>query len=127
MGSQRISRQSAKQKARQLQQYACERIARLTGYTWGKQGEDHPIESRPMGQAGADVRLETHVLKEFPFSVECKRMERWQVPQWAEQAKQNRLPGTYWLIIAKKNRQRPVAILDADTFFDLLEQVKEQE
>jgi len=122
VAAQRITRKSAKQRGRSLQQYACRKISELTGYEWGSSGEDKPIESRPMGQTGPDVRLDDRVLEQFPYAVECKNVQSWSVPSWIEQAKQNRWKGSNWLIIAKRNHKRPVVILDADAFFKLLEQ-----
>jgi len=116
---------SAKQKGRQLQQYVCKQIAQITGLPWGSSGEDQPIESRPMGQSGPDIRMETHALKRFPFSVECKRVERWDIHTWIDQAKQNRMANTSWLIIAKRSRRQPVAIMDAEDFFALVKELEE--
>lgn len=109
--------QSIKAKGRFLQKWVCEKIAELTGFEWGK---DKPIESRPMGQSGCDVRLESRVLDVFPFSVECKFQERWSVPKWIEQAKANEAEGTHWLLICKQSRKPPVVILEADAFFEIL-------
>jgi hypothetical protein len=92
----------------------------MTGYEWGSNGEDCPIESRPMGQSGCDVRMESHVLKEFPFSVECKWQETWSIPAWIKQAEANTLPGTNWLLFVKKNNSKELVVLDARLFFDML-------
>ncbi len=77
-----------------------------------------------MGQAGVDVRMESAVLREFPFSVECKWQEKWSVPEWIEQAQKNRLPGTYWLLVMKRSRKDPVVVLDAGLFFEILNSEK---
>ncbi len=113
--------QSAKAKGRTLQQWVCKKIAELTGFEHGK---DKPIESRPMGQSGPDVRLESAVLVKFPFSVECKFQERWSVPKWVEQAKANEAKGTSWLLVCKQSRKPPVVILEADVFFDILKKAR---
>lgn len=107
----------AKAKGRSLQRWVCKKIAELTGFEWGK---DKPIESSPMGQSGADVRLESRVLDVFPFSVECKFQERWSVPKWIEQAKANEAEGTHWLLVCKQSRKPPVVILDAEAFFEIV-------
>ena len=117
---QKIRHSSGKDKGRRLQQWVCRRISDLTGYEWGSSGDDKPIESRPMGQSGCDVRMESHVQALFPFSVECKYQESWAVPAWIKQAKENQKEGTDWLLIAKKNHEVPVVIMDADKFFTLL-------
>lgn len=109
---------SAKAKGRALQQWMCQKISELTGERWGR---DCPIESRPMGQAGPDVRLERHVLEEFPFTVECKWQERWSVTDWIEQARRNQVEGTDWLLIMRRSRMRPVIVMDAERFFELIE------
>ena len=118
----RISVQSAKAKGRALQQWVCQKISDLTGYEWGSSGDDKPIESRPMGQSGTDVRMESHVIKQFPFSVECKFQESWSVHHWIEQARENQLPDTDWLLVCKRSRKTPVVVIDAEVFFKLIEQ-----
>lgn len=113
-----IKTSSAKAKGRRLQQWVAQKIAELIGMEYGK---DCPVESRPMGQTGVDVRLEKKALELFPFSVECKAQENWAIPSWIEQAKENTLPGTDWLLVAKKSRNPAIIILDAETFFRILE------
>jgi hypothetical protein len=117
----RISVGSAKAKGRELQKWVCQKISDLTSFPWGK---DQPIESRPMGQSGVDVRLEKSVLKLFPFSVESKRWENWSVPSWIEQARKNQLSNTDWLVIMRKSHKPPVIVMDGEAFFRLLEKVK---
>jgi hypothetical protein len=122
----RIKVSSAKAKGRNLQKWVCEQISKLTGIPWSSNGkEDCPISSRPMGQSGTDVRLESHVKKLFPFSVECKWCESWSVPSWIEQAKTNQEKGTHWVLFCKRSRLNPVVILDAETFFELLRRDKD--
>jgi hypothetical protein len=113
----RITISSAKAKGRNLQQWVCQKISDLTGFPTG---QDQPIESRPMGQDGCDVRLESSVLAKFPFSVECKFQESWSVHAWVEQAKANQREDTDWLLVCKRSRKSPVVIMDAVAFFNLL-------
>lgn len=119
----RISVQSAKAKAKILQKWVCEQISLLTGFEWGSSGDDMPIESRPMGQSGCDVRLEKDVRAIFPFSVECKWQETWSVPAWIEQSKKNKLDNTDWLLFIKRSRKDPVVVLEAKVFFELLKRL----
>lgn len=112
----RITPASAKDKARRLQQWVCQKISDLLGIPWGK---DESIASREMGQSGTDVRLLGEAQKRFPYSVECKYQETWSVLAWIEQAKQNQKEGTEWLLVLKKNRVKPVVVMDAEHFFDL--------
>ena len=122
----RIQVSSAKAKGRELQKWVCSRISKLTGVDTGK---DCPIESRPMGQSGCDVRMEQSILKLFPFSVECKAQETWSVSAWVEQAKKNLIRNTSWLLFIRKSRMNPHAlvILDADTFFRIISLIPEED
>lgn len=120
---QRISHSSAKAKGKELQRWACRKISELTGYEWGASGEDKPIESRAMGQHGPDVRMESQVRKLFPYSVETKWQETWNVPGWIEQAKENEMEGTNWLLVIKRSRKDPVVVMDADAFFELMKRL----
>ena len=112
----RITIAAAKDKGRRLQQYACEKISNITGFHWGVTNSDSPIESRPMGQSGTDVRMESHVLKAFPYSIECKAQENWGIHEFIKQAKENKLPDTNWLLICKKSRKDPVVVISYKHF-----------
>lgn len=119
----RIKVSSAKAKGRNLQKWVCEKISQLTGYPTGK---DQPIESRPMGQSGTDVRMERCVKKLFPYSVECKAQESWSIPKWIKQAQQNKEKGTDWLLVCKRSRENPIIIMDAEVFFELLKYINDE-
>ncbi len=116
----KIKPSSAKAKGRNLQNWVCKKISELLGIPWGK---DEEIASREMGQAGVDIRLVGRALRRFPFSVECKWQESWSILSWIKQAQMNQKPGTDWLLVAKKNRIKPVVILDAERFFEILKEV----
>ena len=85
-------------------------------------GPDREIAPREMGQPGPDIRLVGGALHLFPFAVECKYQESWQIHQWIDQAKGNVDETVHdsWLIVAKRNRTDPVIIMDATAFFNLL-------
>ncbi len=112
---------SAKAKGRKLQQWTCEQISRLIGLPWGP---DMHIASREGGQSGTDVRLSKEALKRFPFSIECKNQENWSIHSWIKQAKKNQKKETDWLLVCKRNRQDPVIIMNAESFFKLLKRTK---
>jgi hypothetical protein len=117
-----ISPKSRKAKGRRLQNWAAKKISDLLSIPWGK---DKDIQGREMGQSGTDIKLYGEALKLFPFSVECKYQETWSIPAWVKQAQENENEGTHWLLICKKNREKPVIILDVDVFFELYREVLE--
>ena len=115
-----ISVSSRKAKGRRLQNWTAQKISDLLGIPWGK---DEVIASREMGQTGTDVRLIGDAQRKFPFSIECKYQETWAVPSWMKQAVENLKEGTDWLLICKKNREKPVVIMDAEAFFELYRRI----
>lgn len=108
---------SRKGKARNLQKWVCEHISQITGLPWGK---DEEIVSREMGQGGTDVRLSKNALSLFPFSIECKDQETWSISNFIKQAQDNQLENTNWLLVLKKSDIKPVCVMDADSFFQML-------
>jgi len=111
---------SAKAKGRRLQNWVGQKVAKLTGFACGA---DEPIEPRRMGQNGVDIRLESQVRRVFPYSIECKNTEKWSVNKAIEQVKADQYPNTDWLVVLAKNRTKPVVVLDAEVFFELLDRV----
>jgi len=112
-----ISIASRKAKARKCQQWIAQKISDLIGKPWGSEEQ---IASREMGQSGVDIRLVGEAREDFPWSVEAKWTETWNIPAAIKQAKENQMNSTDWLVVMKKTRHDYVAILDADVFFDLL-------
>ena len=73
--------QSAKAKGRKLQQWVRDQLI--------EQLDVHPedIESRSMGAGGEDLIMARAARQKFPFSVECKNVEKLNVWEAYEQAK----------------------------------------
>ena len=104
--------QSAKAKGRKLQQWVRDQII--------EQLEVHPedIESRSMGAGGEDLIMARAARQKFPFSVECKNVEKLNVWDAYEQAKSN--SNDYEpIVIMKKNQKKPLVVVDADFFISL--------
>jgi hypothetical protein len=116
-----ISIRSRKNKGRLLQNWVAERISMLLDIPWGK---DKDIQGREMGQSGEDIKLYGKARELFPYSIECKSQETWAIPSWIKQAKENQKEGTDWLLVCKKNRERPVVILYAEVFFEIYGRIK---
>ena len=110
-----------KAKSRKLQNWVAAKYSWVSELPWGK---DCPIEPRQMGETGPDVRLDAEARKRFPFTMECKNTENWSLPAAIKQAQANIYPDTDWLVVLMKNRTKPVVVLDADRFFELLKEAK---
>ena len=101
--------QSAKAKGRKLQQWVRDQII--------EQLEVHPedIESRSMGAGGEDLIMARDARKKFPFSIECKNVERLNVYEAYDQACAN--AGDHQpILFMKKNRKKPLVVVDAEWF-----------
>lgn len=115
-----ISIKSRKAKGRLLQNWVAKKVSDLLGIPWGK---DEAIQGREMGQQGTDLKLYGEAKEKFNFSVECKACESWALPTWINQAKDNQLKGTYWLLVCKKNREKPIIVIDAEAFFEIQDEL----
>ena len=107
---------SAKSKGRRLQQWMRTLLVEKL--------EIHPedIESRPMGSQGEDLIMARAARQKFPFSVEAKNQEKVNVWESYKQAKSN--AGTYEpILVIKKNNEKPLVVIDAEAFVDLVEKV----
>lgn len=105
--------QSAKAKGRKLQQWVRDKLI--------EEFDIHPedIKSTSMGAGGEDVTMARAARQKFPFSIECKSVERLNVWEAYEQACAN--AGSYEpLVVMKKNRKKPLVVLDAETFIKLM-------
>ena len=104
--------QSAKAKGRKLQQWTRDRLVESLAI--------HPedIKSTSMGAGGEDVIMARAAREKFPYSIECKNQEKINIWSAYEQAAQN--SGDYTpLVVLKRNRSKPLILIDAETFIDL--------
>lgn len=105
---------SKKQKARYLQNLVRDRIVKLYPVLGKKD-----IRTSLMSENGADVKLTSHTARKlFSYSIETKnRQDYKQIYNAFKQAKHhtNMEP----ILIVKMNREKPLAIIDMEHFFDL--------
>ena len=113
----RRSTRSVKRKGREFQKEIATDIAELVGCDTG---ENELVESCPMSQSGVDIRLRGEAQTLFPFSVECKRQESMSVPKWVEQAKENTIPKTDWILICKQSRRDAIVVVDYKAFMKMV-------
>ena len=74
-----------------------------------------------MGATGEDVQLSPLARRAIPYQIECKNKARSQVHTYYNQAKEH---GEHEpLVIVKMDRDIPLAVLSAETFFKLLREL----
>jgi len=104
--------QSAKAKGRRLQQWVRDQLIEKL--------EVHPedIESRSMGAGGEDLIMARAAREKFPYSIECKNVEKLNVWEAYSQAIEN--SGKYEpIVVMKKNGKKPLVVVDAEYFVRL--------
>lgn len=110
---------SAKAKGRALQKIVRDAILRCFSSL-----TENDVRSTGMGQSGVDVQLSEAALKLFPYSVECKNVEKINLWQTIKQAEENVKPNTNMLIVIKRNREQAFAIIPFDHFMEMLDEKK---
>jgi len=98
-----------KQKGRSLQQW----VVRLILKAFDLEPDD--VRSTPMGVSGPDVQLSPRAKLLFPYSVECKNTERFNIWQAYKQACDN-AGGYEPIVFVKRNRHKPLVVVDAEHF-----------
>jgi len=107
---------SRKSKGRGFQNYIVADIRRITGLC------DDDVRSNGMGQPGADVVLSTHGKKTFPYAVECKRTESWNIHEWWRQAERNaNLEGLKPLLVLRRNNESARVMMKWGDFLELVQ------
>ena len=108
--------QSAKAKGRKLQQWVRDQLI--------EQLDVHPedIESRSMGAGGEDLIMARAARQKFPFSVECKNVEKLNVWESYSQAVENSKDYEP-VVVIKRNNHKPLVVIDADYFISLVKRL----
>ena len=101
--------QSAKAKGRRVQQQFRELLIEELGI--------HPedIESRSMGAGGEDLIMARAARQKFPYSIECKNVEKlnvWEAYKQAEENSKDYEP----VVVMKKNNHKTLVVIDAEHF-----------
>ena len=104
--------QSAKAKGRRLQQQFRELLI--------EELDIHPedIESRSMGAGGEDLIMARAARQKFPYSIECKNVEKlnvWEAYKQAEENSKDYEP----VVVMKKNNHKTLIVIDAEHFVNI--------
>ncbi len=109
--------QSRKSKGRVFQQQLREDLIRELNIN------PDDILSTAMGQGGCDLYLSPAARSIFPFGVEAKRCETISLPAWWKQCEGNASRvGLIPLLVFKRNREEPLAVLRWSDLLALLQQ-----
>jgi hypothetical protein len=108
---------SAKNKGRSFQNYVRDLLLHRFPLL-----EKDDVKSTSMGAQGEDIQLSPAARKWIPYQIECKSKATSQIHTYYEQAATH---GKYEpLVIVKKDRDIPLAIVSLDHFLSLLQENK---
>jgi len=107
---------SAKQKGRRLQQDVSKALLNISN---GLESDD--IRSASMGAPGEDILLSPAARKQFPFSIECKNVEKLSIWSAIEQARTNCRAEHTPLIAFCKNHEDIQVSLPMNKFLEIYE------
>jgi hypothetical protein len=109
---------SRKAKGRRLQQAVRQDLVDRLGIDPGD------ILSTAMGQSGCDLYLSPAARERFGFGVECKAHETISLPAWWKQCEANASKvGLVPLLVFKRNREEPLAVLRWSDLLALLQNI----
>ena len=111
--------QSAKAKGRKLQQWFTKLLVDVLGM------DEEDMESRPMGSQGEDIIMGKLSRSRFPYSIECKNQEAVNIWKAYDQAQDN-CNGYEPLVVIKRNRSKPLVLVDAEHFVGLFKEDKQE-
>lgn len=105
---------SAKSKGRTFQNHVADKVRELLN--------THPEEIRPalMSEGGMDIKLSPRLREIFPFSIECKNRERFNIWEAIHQAEKNKAVLTWPAVMFKRNRQTPWVAVPEEAFYELV-------
>ena len=115
-----IKTSSAKAKGRRHQQWVRDKILSL----FPKALLPDDVRSTSMGAGGEDIQLSTAARRLFPYSIECKAFKSFAIYKVMDQAAENCPKGAEPVAIIKGDRQKPLAVMDAEHFFKLTKKGK---
>jgi len=111
---------SAKAKGRRLQNLLRDLLRTAFSFL-----HEDDIKSQTMGMGGEDVILSPEARKYIPYSFECKNVERLNLWEAIDQAKSN-CGGRVPIVVIKKNRRNPYAVIPLEEFISFIKEVNER-
>jgi len=105
---------SAKQKGRRFQQEVRDTLLEV-----GCGLEPDDIRSASMGAYGEDILFSPAARKQFPFSIECKNVEKLSIWRCIDQARSNAPEGTTPMVAFTRNREVPHVAMPMEEFIKI--------
>ena len=108
---------SAKNKGKRLQKEVAAMVKLHIELTSGVVLDPRDVQSNMMSEGGVDVKLSATAEKHFPYSIECKNVEKLNIWGALEQTEANCLPNTKPLLVFRRNHATTYVVIRAEDFF----------
>lgn len=105
---------SAKAKGRRHQQDVCKKLLEVSH---GLEPDD--IRSASMGAPGEDILFSPAARRQFPFSIECKNVEKLSIWSCIDQSRANCPDGATEMVVFTKNHENPFVALPFEKFLEI--------
>ena len=83
--------------------------------------EEDDVQCTLMSESGVDLKLSPAARKKFPYSVECKNVEKLNIWSALEQAEENTKPDTTAAVVFRRNHSKTYIALEFEEFLKLIE------
>jgi hypothetical protein len=74
-----------------------------------------------MSESGTDIKLSPAARKKFPYSIECKNVEKLNMWSALQQSEDNCKEGTTAAVVFRRNRSKAYIALDFEEFLKLIQ------
>lgn len=108
---------SAKNKGKRLQKEVASMIKAHIESQTGIVLDPRDVQSNMMSEGGVDVKLSPLAEKYFPYSVECKNVEKLNIWAALEQMEANVLPNTKPMLVFRRNHCPTYVVVRAEDYF----------
>lgn len=109
-----MKRSSACAKGRRLQKEVCEKLLEVSN---GLEKDD--IRSTSMGAGGEDILFSPAARKQFPFSIECKNVEKLSIWSAIDQSRANTPSGCTESVVFTKNHETTFIAVPLEKFLEI--------
>lgn len=110
----RIKPKSAKARGRRHQQEIRRKICEALDL------EEEEVYCASMGAPGVDVEVRGPNKVKFPYSIEAKNCEKWDIPGYWRQAKENTNEGRRPMVVVTKNNHTEYVFMELDDLLGVL-------
>ncbi len=105
---------SAKAKGRRHQQDVCKKLLEVSN---GLEPDD--IRSASMGAPGEDILFSPAARRQFPFSIECKNVEKLSIWSAIDQSRTNCRDDHTPMVVFTRNHETPQITLPFEKFLEI--------